>query len=62
MQNYSGEPISVIAFSSELVEELANWKPGMNLPEIPVEDVSEELERHLRETNFQVFILKYNAR
>jgi len=42
-----------------LVEELANWKPGMNLPDIPVEDISEELERHLRETNFQVFKLKF---
>ena len=26
----------------------------MDLPDIPVEDVTEELERHLRETNFQV--------
>ena len=41
-------------FSAELIEELSNWKPGMNLPDIPVEEVSEELERHLRETNFQV--------
>lgn len=26
----------------------------MNLPEIPVEEISEEIERHLKETNFQV--------
>ena len=36
------------------MDELANWKPGMALPEIPVEEVSEEVDRHLRETNFQV--------
>jgi hypothetical protein len=36
-----------------LLEELANWKPGMDLPDIPIEDVSEELDRHVRETNFQ---------
>jgi hypothetical protein len=44
-----------------LIEELSNWKPGMNLPDIPVEEVSEELERHLRETNFQV-ILNFDAK
>jgi hypothetical protein len=27
---------------------------GMDLPELPVENVSEEIERHLREINFQV--------
>ncbi len=26
----------------------------MDLPELPVENVSEEIERHLREINFQV--------
>jgi hypothetical protein len=44
-----------------LIEELSNWKPGMNLPDIPVEEVSEELERHLRETNFQVILTVTNT-
>jgi len=44
----------ILNFLLELMEELANWTPGKELPEIPIEDVSEEIQRHLRETHFQV--------
>jgi hypothetical protein len=44
----------LVDFFSELMEELANWTPGKEFPEIPIEDVPDEIQRHLKETNFQV--------
>ena len=40
--------------ASDLSQQLAEWKPGMELPNIPVEDVNDELKRHRREIGFQV--------
>ena len=42
--------------ASDLSQQLAEWKPGMELPNIPVEDVSDEIKRHRREIGFQVNI------
>ena len=43
--------------ASDLSQQLAEWKPGMELPNIPVEDVSDEIKRHRREIGFQVIVL-----
>ena len=42
--------------ASDLSQQLAEWKPGMELPNIPVEDVSDEIKRHRKEIAFQVKI------
>ena len=42
--------------ASDLSQQLAEWKPGMELPNIPIEDVSDEINRHRREIGFQVII------
>ena len=34
--------------------QLADWKPGMELPNLPVEDVADEIKRHRRDTSFQI--------
>ena len=39
--------------ASDLSQQLAEWKPGMELPNIPVEDVSDEIKRHRKEIGFQ---------
>ena len=46
--------------ASDLSQQLAEWKPGMELPNIPVEDVSDEIKRHRREISFQVKLLLMN--
>ena len=40
--------------ASDLTQRLAEWKPGMDLPNIPVENVTDEVKRHRREIGFQV--------
>ena len=46
--------------ASDLSQHLAEWKPGMELPNIPVEDVTDEIKRHRREIGFQVIIQFYH--
>ena len=40
--------------AGDLSQQLVDWKPGMELPNLPIEDVLDEIKRHQREISFQI--------